>query len=208
MKFIWKTYMIPKIDYCSQLWGQLPSGLMQKLEGLQRAFTAKIPELRGLNYWARLEKLKLLSIQRRFERYECIYTWKIVENIVPNCSLNWNLDETKGRLCKIPQLVTSSSCKVKSMRDRSFQVAGPKVFNSLPRYLRDMSGCSKESWKSALDKFLGGIPDMPLLPDYTPGLCDLHSARPSNAVTDWIPALGLNARRLPRLSEGNYSHML
>ena len=46
-----------------------------------------------------------------------------------------------------------------------------------------------------LDKFLQLIPDTPILDKYVSGLCDKLSARPTNALADWTPALGLNGRR-------------
>ena len=46
MRFIWKTYLIPKLEYCSQLWGPCEGPLLLKLENLQRAFTTKVNGLR------------------------------------------------------------------------------------------------------------------------------------------------------------------
>ena len=43
---------------------------------------------------------------------------------------------------------------------------GPRLFNTLPRYLRDLTHCSKEVFKKQLDHFLATLPDEPLLPNY------------------------------------------
>ena len=43
------------------------------LEKVQYDFFKKIPELRGKSYWECLSKMKMLSIQRRLERYRIIY---------------------------------------------------------------------------------------------------------------------------------------
>ena len=77
MKIMWKSLVQPHIDYCSQLWMPIKSGEMEKIENLQRQFTKRIPEVRQLSYWERLNKLKMLSQERRMERYRVIYTWKI-----------------------------------------------------------------------------------------------------------------------------------
>ena len=39
LKFMWKTNMQGHIDYCSQLWQPMQSHLLQRIEGLQRAYT-------------------------------------------------------------------------------------------------------------------------------------------------------------------------
>ena len=53
--------------------------------------------------------------------------------------------------------------RVQSMIDNSLVVKGPKLFNKLPRYLRDFSG-NLEEFKKTLDDFLVDIPDQPVLP--------------------------------------------
>lgn len=68
MKFVWKTYILPIADYCSQLWSPCSRGMLTKLENLQKDFTSMINGMKSLNYWQRLEKLKMLSLNRRFER--------------------------------------------------------------------------------------------------------------------------------------------
>ena len=140
---------------------------MQNIENVLRNFTFKIPILRHLNYWERLRELKMNSIQRRLERYRIIYTWKIVEGLVPNCGLKYQESETKGRKCIVPK----STCRVqsiKTIRESTFQVTGPKLFNELPRELRDMTKCGVEEFKFRLDGFLTRIPDQPRCPEMTP----------------------------------------
>ena len=92
MKFVWKTYLLPIIDYCSQLYSPSAGSGLLKLENLQKAFTLKVSGLGHLSYWQRLERMKLFSINRRFERYKMIYVHnKILNDKVYNCGLNWNV---------------------------------------------------------------------------------------------------------------------
>ena len=65
LRFCWKTYILPKLDYCSQLWGPCEGSMLYKLENVQRAYTAKVNGLQNINYWDRLAELKLFSIERR-----------------------------------------------------------------------------------------------------------------------------------------------
>ncbi len=44
---------------------------------------------------------------------------------------------------------------------------GARLFNCLPRNLRDMAGQSIDMFKRNLDKFLRLVPDEPLVPGYT-----------------------------------------
>ena len=69
MKFCWKVYLQPIIDYASQLWAPHNGPWLRKLENILKSFTAKISGIGHLDYWNRLKELKIYSIQRRFERY-------------------------------------------------------------------------------------------------------------------------------------------
>ena len=102
MKFMWKSLVQGHIDYCSQLYFPNQSSDLQKIENLLRTFTKKIPEVAHLDYWSRLKQLKMLSQQRRSERYRIIYTWKVLEGMVPNCGIQVHFSECRGRECVIP----------------------------------------------------------------------------------------------------------
>ena len=65
--------------------------LIQQLEQLQKSFLNGIPSLNHLNYWEKLNQLKIYSLERRRDRYRIIYTWCILENIAPN--FNYNGDD-------------------------------------------------------------------------------------------------------------------
>ena len=69
---------------------------------------------------------------------------------------------------------------MKTIRDDSFFVQSVKLFNSLPRNIRDLKGCTVEKFKRELDKFLLELPDAPLIPGYT-----ASSLVGSNSVVDW-----------------------
>ena len=57
MLTLWKTLIQSKLDYCSQLWSPSDQASITKLEGVARAFTAKISGMEKLDYWDRLVKL-------------------------------------------------------------------------------------------------------------------------------------------------------
>ena len=167
------------------------SGEMEKIENLQKQFTKRIPEVKHLNYWDRLKKLKMLSQERRMERYRIIYTWKILERKSPNCGIVFKNHERLGRLCDIPNIKTNSRKAIQTLRENSFQIHGPKLFNSLPKQIRNTKGCSIDEFKTKLDLFLEKIPDEPKCDGYTPSACNQVTARPSNSIIDQSTKLNL-----------------
>ena len=84
MMTLWKSLVIPIMDYCSQLWCPTQAGQIHQLEEIQQQFTRKIRLVECTDYWERLTNLKMYSLQRRRERYRIIYVWKILELQVPN----------------------------------------------------------------------------------------------------------------------------
>ena len=152
MKQMWKSLIQGHIDHCSQLWQPLQSGDLQRIENHQKTYSKKIPQVRDVNYWERLKVLKINSQQRRFERYRILYTWKILEGLAPNCGvvLVESTTDRAGRQCSVPTLKTKSRQKTKTLRNQSFQVNGPQLFNTLPKYIRNMSNCSVTDFKENL----------------------------------------------------------
>ena len=89
-----------------------------------------VPELKGMNYWERLERLAMNSEQRRLERYQIIYVWKVIHGVAPNCGIKWTgCEERRGRMCEIKPIRGKSLAQ--NLRRQSFQVAGPKLWNCL-----------------------------------------------------------------------------
>ena len=129
----------------------------------------------------------MLSQKRRIERYKIIYIWKVLEGKVPNCGIE-NYDNLRlGRVCRIPP-ITKGSTKIQTLRENSFQIKGPQLFNILPEKIRNMKKCSIDDFKFALDKFISNIPDEPNVKgeQYTPRACNQHTGRPSNSVIQQV----------------------
>ena len=163
MMTLYKSLVIPILEYCSVLWSPKAAGLIQMLEMIQWSFIRKIIGARGMNYWECLKDMNMYSLQRRRERYRIIYIWKILENLVPNVN---NKIQAKdhirlGRLCIVHGRITSTKL------DGSLTIDGPKLFNSLPKHVRDLKGVSLQKFKRALDLHLKKIPDNPQIPGYT-----------------------------------------
>ena len=133
-------------------------------------FTYKFTEVQHLNYWERLHELKLYSLQRHRERYIILYIYKITQHNVPN------IDGTMGHKIKTrkhPRHGTQSVIQyptnrkpAQSLQENAISVFGPRLYNSLPKYLRDIGSVKTEKFKFELHKFLQLIPDEPKLPNY------------------------------------------
>ena len=166
----WKSMVLPILDNCSQLWSPSKVGEIQQIEEIQKNFTRKIKSNRRDDYWNRLKTYHLYSLQRRRERYRIIYVWKILEGLVPNLAgrseLRPKTSLRYGRMCSLPPRTMSASSRLQSLRDGSFGVNGPQLFNSLPPHLRNLTGIETLEFKKELDKFLLTVADEPFLPGY------------------------------------------
>ena len=128
-----------------------------------------------LNYWERLQKLKLYSLQRRRERFCIIHLWKIYHSLAPNDILfSFRENARLGPVADIPKLISSRQ-HVNTLRDNSFSCLGPRLFNLLPKKLKLLD--SLPEFKNQLDKFLKSFPDTPPTPGYV--------AVNSNSLLDW-----------------------
>ena len=153
------------------------NGLLRKIHGMS-----------SVNYWEQLQKLQLYSLQRRRERYISIYIWKMLEGLAPNTSSSgsqhigssWHIRH--GRLCHIPVVPSRTPGKIKAVRYSSITVRGPRLFNALPRSIRNMTGCTVDLFKKNLDALLRKLPDEPSIPGYSQFRCTS-----SNSLTDILP---------------------
>ena len=69
-----------------------------------------------------------------------------------------------GIHCKIPPIVKNSSAKAQSLYDESFRIKGAKLFNIIPKSIKQKPTLS--SFKSSLTKFLLTIEDHPPVPGF------------------------------------------
>ena len=109
------------MDYCSQLWMPIDAASILKLEKVRYDFIRKIQELKEMDYWTALKHMKMISVQRRMERYRAIYCWKIIEKLAPNCGVEV-ISETEqtrlGRRLLISNL--KGNTRTNTMKDQCF----------------------------------------------------------------------------------------
>ena len=158
---------------------------MMKIEKLFYDFSSKIPEIREKDYWSRLSHLKMLSQERRMERYRIIAVWKIIQGLSPNCGVEVAPpNERLGRRCIVPPLLPQGRAAIQTLREYSFQVDGPRLFNSLLKKIRDIK-TSQDDFKESLDMFLMTVPDQPRMGRLVPMAVDQGTGRQSNSLLAW-----------------------
>ena len=100
--------------------------------------------------------------------YTIIYIWRMLEGQVPCInSLDsgakvksiWHI--RRGRDCQIPCINHHSPRNIQALKHATLAVRGQQLFNTLPRDIRNMTGCKVDMFKRRLDKYLSTIPDEP-----------------------------------------------
>ena len=163
---LYKSLVRSLLEYCCPLWDPTKITDIQMLEGVQRTFTSRIGGLKDMNYWERLAHLKLMSLQRRRERYTILMMWKILHNVVPNCCKIEFIDTSRhGTKAVIPSLSKCSSPRNQTLYDGSFAVRGPKLWDKVPAAIKAEK--TFDGFKVSLSKFLALIPDHPPVSGYT-----------------------------------------
>ena len=117
-----------------------------------------------------------MSLQRRRERYIIVHMWKIRRGLTSNdLDIQFIDNDRLGPRAFLPPLFKGSSTAHQSLRDNSFRVMGPKLWNCLPKRIRLLE--TLETFKTQLTNFLLSIPDKPPIRGLT-------SPNP-NSILDW-----------------------
>ena len=179
---ILRTLIQPRLDYCSQLWSPRDQGAINRLESVQRQFLSQIhhPALKQKDYWERLSFLRVYSQERRRERYQICFLWKLTQGLIEGYSITWQWSDRRGRLAVPTNIPKNSHPTVKKAREMSLSVHGAHLFNLLPKSLRNENSGDFPLFKNHLDIFLARIPDQPT----TPGM---GRAAASNSLLDQVP---------------------
>lgn len=160
MLHIYKALIRSKLEYVCPVWDSTKIEDIITLEGVQRYYTSKINTVYNLHYYDRLRSLKLMSLQRRRERYSIIMMFKIINGITPNdLHLQWTNSERRGVRVKIPPIARDAKSKYVTMFDNSFRVRAAMLWNTIPAKLTVKP--SMESFKNGLTAYLYSLPDRP-----------------------------------------------
>ena len=106
----------------------------------------------------------MFSQERRRERYQIIFIWKISQGLVQGYHLAFNKSDRRGLLALVPPLETNTPAAVRRARECTVKVKGARIFNLIPKDLRNLDEVSVDSFKAGLDSWLKCIPDQPTVP--------------------------------------------
>ena len=165
MMLLFNSLVRSRLEYCSELWDPGTIKEINDLEQIQRKFTHKIDGLREENYWKRLEMLKIFSLQRRRERKNIIYVWKIKNSMVRNdIELKFEMNSRRSKYAAILKPMPKIKGKILTAFEQTFIIRCAKLWNKLPTELM-----LEEHYKSflyKLDKWLELFPDEPPVQGY------------------------------------------
>ena len=189
MMQLFKSLVRSRVEYCCPLWNPLNVSDIQKVEDIQRYFTRRIAGFHNMDYWERLSSLKLLSLQRRRERYMIIHVWKLLNKRAPNdINMEFNYNKRLGTKVRLPAFNKKAPLSAVTLYDSSFAVHAGKLWNTLPEDITAIT--LLDSFKIYLGKFLRQFPDRPPVKGYT--------TQNRNSIIDWMnQSGGLQMARRP-----------
>ena len=147
---VYKTFIRPKLEYCSNIWSPHLIKDIDLLENVQRRATKMVIGLHALPYEERLRKLDLFSLQHRRIRGDMILVYKMFNGQVDlrvddfftvkeyQCTRGHNL---KLELCRNPRT---------DIGHNAFSKRVIIPWNSLPGYV--VNSDSVQSFKRNFDK--------------------------------------------------------
>src|ERR1700690_3060185 len=78
----YKTYILPKLNYCSSVWSPSTACDIMLLESVQKSFTKKLTGYEDLSYKERLRKSGLKSLELTRLYADLILCYKILHNLI------------------------------------------------------------------------------------------------------------------------------
>ena len=126
-----KTYVLPILDYNSQIWSPHKICDILRIESVQRNFLKKLKGYGSLSYNDRLIKSDLCSLELRRLRSDLVLCFKIVHNLIPlNQKSFFTFDttsRTRGNMYKIKLTFAKSKARFNFFASRVVN-----IWNSLP----------------------------------------------------------------------------
>ena len=168
MMCLFRTLVTPIIDYCSIVWNPSKRKFINLIEKVQRNFTKRLLNMKDKTYYERLQELNIYSMERRRERYEILYVFKVLKSLVPNIGIKPKWSQRRGRMLVPPPVHKNSTQAAATMRRNSFRAKAAFLFNALPDHIRNIPlNTSMNVIKRDLDKLLNTVTDEPVLAGYS-----------------------------------------
>ena len=137
----------------------------------------------GKDYWERLQEVRLYTQERRRERYQVMFLWKLSQRLIHGYNIQFTNDV--GHLVQPKYVTWHAPATVRRARESSLAVKGVKLFNLLPKAIRNHDAKKVDSFKIMLDNFLSSVADQPSVPGRV-------RAAQTNSLLHQIPMLDQN----------------
>ena len=165
MLTLYNALVRSRLEYCCEIWSPHLNKDINYIENIQRSFTFKISGMKEFNYWQRLKKLKLMSLQRRREKMIVSHVWKIKNGHFPNSiDLQFKLNKRSNSMKAVLKPMPQVRGRILTLFEKSFVIEACKLWNILPSELTHST--SKSSFTFLLNKFLSSVNDEPPIPGY------------------------------------------
>ena len=154
LKTLVHAYVTSRLDYCNSVLLGLPDNLLCKLQSVLNAAARLVTGTRKFDHITPILKdLHWLPIKQRIKYKTLLLVFKSLNNLAPSYLKNKLTLKSPNCLRSSNQkLLIIPRKKLKSYGDRSFSTAGPKLWNTLPKEMRQIT--SLESFKSRLKTYL------------------------------------------------------
>ena len=170
MLTLFKSIVLSRLDYGSQLWSPFLIKHITQLEKIQRSFTKHITGMNDMPYHEQLKSLGLYSLQRRKRKVPALSIFGKLSRawlLIFSNPITSTFSGRRGRSCAISHVNVG---RLGTLSYNSFRWRSIRLFNSLPMHLRSISSCSVLRFKTQLDIFLGSVEDLPCLPGFNNSL--------------------------------------
>ena len=148
--------VISQIDYCSSLYTNLPKKELRRLQKLMNStvrfiFNIRKPRTSITPY---LKKCHLLPVDLRIKFKVCVLTFKSFHNLAPVYLQTLITPKSSLESLRIhnDKTLLDQSFPLNNFKNRRFSVAGPKIWNELPKSIREITSINE--FKSKLKTYL------------------------------------------------------
>ena len=145
MQILIHAFVTSRLDYCNSLYNGISDGLMKRLQSVQNAAARLVTGLGRRDHISPvLRELHWLPVHQRVRYKLATLVYRSLAGTSPaylsdECRLkvpagSWSLRSADSRTCEVRRSHNHYG-------DRCFATAGPTIWNSLPRHLKDPDIC-------------------------------------------------------------------